>query len=134
MGRSFAGVVGIAGVLLAVACGGGTDSPTSPSSSSAGGFTAGATGSGITTYSYTTDIRPILTSDCVRCHNASQRDGGYDFSTYTGVLRAVTPGSARSPLVRQTQPGGGMYRELTGDRTSKAGIIYDWVVNSGGAQ
>jgi hypothetical protein len=92
------------------------------------------TGTGATNYTYTANVRPILTSDCTRCHNASQHDGGLDFTTYAGVVRAVTAGSDASALVRVTQPGGLMYTELTGDRTGKAGIIYDWVVHSGAAQ
>ncbi|MCX8473899.1 MAG: hypothetical protein ORN85_09655 [Sediminibacterium sp.] len=38
-------------------------------------------------YSYTTDIAPILNASCalVGCHNASSRESGYDFSSYTAA-------------------------------------------------
>jgi len=113
--------------LLLASCGGG--SPTSPSSTAVTN-----TGTGVTTYTYTTNVRPILTSDCTSCHNPTQHESGYDFTTYAGVLRAVIPGSDASVLVRVTQPGGSMYSNLSGDRSSKAGIIYDWVVRSSAAQ
>ncbi len=119
--------------LIAAACGGGADLPTAPSNSSSPSTTA-ASGTGATTYTYTADVRPILTADCTRCHNASQHEAGYDFTTYAGVRRALTPGSASSQLVRQTQPGGGMYGELSGNRAEKAGIIRDWVVSSRAAE
>jgi len=112
--------------LSIVISGCGSSSPTSPS--------IDTTGTGVTTYTYTTDIRPILTADCTRCHNTSQHEAGYDFTTYSGVLRAVTPGSAQSILVRATRSNGVMYPELSGDRVVKSQVIYDWVVSSNAAQ
>jgi len=113
--------------LTGIACG--ANSPTSPSATP-----ITATGTGATTLTYTTDVQVILSADCVRCHGSSQQSGGYNLSTYAGVLRALTAGSDLSPLVRVTQPGGLMYSNLSGNRTSKAGVIFDWVVNSKAAQ
>jgi hypothetical protein len=113
--------------LTGIACG--SSSPSAPSSTP-----VTVTGTGATTLTYTTDVQPILSADCVRCHGASQQSGGYNLSTYAGVLRALTAGSDSSSLVRVTQPGGLMYSNLSGNRTTKAGVIYDWVVNSKAAQ
>lgn len=88
----------------------------------------------MTTYTYTANIQPILASDCVSCHGPTQQQDGFTFSSYTGVLRALTPGSADSLIIHVTQPGGLMYGNLSGDRNAKAGILYDWIVNSGAAQ
>ena len=115
--------------VVVAACGG--SSPTSPSSTTA---TTGTVGTGVTTYTYTADVRSILTADCTRCHNASQHEAGYDFTSYAGVLRAVSPGNAQSILVRATSSRGIMYPELTGDRTAKSQVIYDWVVSSNAVQ
>jgi len=61
--------------------------------------------------------------------------GGNNASTtYAGVLRAVTPGDAQSILVRATSSRGVMYPELSGNRTAKSQVIYDWVVSSSAAQ
>lgn len=114
-----------AGVLVA-SCG---KSPTSPSS-----VPIDTTGAGITTYTYTNDIQPILNSDCVSCHGPSHQEKGYNFSTYAGVQRALTAGSDASVIVRVTQPQGAMYANFSGNRLTKAGMIYDWVVNSHAAQ
>ncbi len=123
--------VGLAALVLvtAIGCGG---SPSAPSGATSTPITI--TGSGVTTYTYTNDVRPILAADCFSCHGPSQQQNGLNFSTYSGVLAAVTPGSDQSRLVRVTQPGGLMYSMLSGDRNQKAGIIYDWVVNSRAAQ
>ncbi len=112
------------------ACGG--SSATSPSAVASTPITI--TGNGITTYTYTNDVRPLLASDCFACHGPQIQQNGFNFSTYNGVLAALTPGSDASPIVRVTQPGGLMYTMLSGDRNQKAGIIYDWVVNSKAAQ
>lgn len=123
---------GLATVLFAVAltsAGCGSSSPSAPSA-----VAVTITGTGISTYTYTADVAPILNADCVRCHNASQHDAGLNFTTYAGVLVAVTPGSDQSPLVRVIQPTGAMYANLTGNRNQKVQIIYDWVVNSRAAQ
>ena len=117
--------------LVVVACSGG--SPTSPSDTTATTST-GTAGTGVTTYTYTNDVRPILAADCTRCHNTSQHEAGYDFTTYAGVLRAVSPGNAQSILVRATGSRGVMYPELSGNRTAKSQVIYDWVVSSNAAQ
>jgi len=114
-------------IVIAVACGG--SSTTSPSSTA-----ITVTGSGLSTYTYTSEIRPILASDCISCHGPSQQQAGLNFNTYAGVMGVVTAGSDTSLLVRVTQPGGLMYNNLSGDRRAKAGIIYDWVVNSKAAQ
>lgn len=117
-------------VLAAAACGGG-GSVSAPTP--LGPVPITAAGTGVTTYTYTNDVRSIL-SDCTPCHNSSQRQSGFDFSSYSGVMQAVTPGSDQSLLVQVTQPQGIMYTAFTGDRTQKAGVIYDWVVNSKAAQ
>jgi hypothetical protein len=77
---------------------------------------------------YTTDIAPIMNADCVRCHGPVLHDAGYNLSTYAGVMRAVSAGSANSLLVRVTQSNGIMYPELSGNRAQKAQTIRDWVV------
>jgi len=77
---------------------------------------------------YTKDIQPIMSADCVRCHGPSRRDAGYGMSSYAGVMRAVTAGSASSMLVRVTQSNGIMYSQLSGSRATKATTIRDWVV------
>jgi hypothetical protein len=77
---------------------------------------------------YATDIAPIMNADCVRCHGPVVHDAGYNLSTYSGVMKAVTAGSANSILVRVTQSSGIMYVELSGNRAQKAQTLHDWVV------
>ena len=92
--RRFLALILILTPLLVASCGGASGSPTSPSA-----VAITVTGTGVTTYTYSANVRPILTADCTGCHNSSQHEGGYDFTTYAGVLRALTPGSEGSLLV-----------------------------------
>jgi uncharacterized membrane protein len=39
-------------------------------------------------------IIPIFQNSCASCHNSAQADGGHDFSTYTAIMKAITPGNA----------------------------------------
>jgi hypothetical protein len=118
-----------AAAAVAIGCKkGGSDTPLTPSQ-----VPVTNRGTGVTTYTYTTNIQPILV-DCLPCHGPTIQNATYNFSTYVGVLRALTPGSEASPIVKMTQPDGPMYTNITGDRFTKSGIIYDWVVNSGAAQ
>lgn len=46
---------------------------------------------------YQTDIEPLIVSNCTMsgCHNSSDREAGYDFSSYAGILNAVEAGNYR---------------------------------------
>ena len=115
-------------IALTSACGG-TASPTSPST-----VPTGSAGLGITTYTFTNDVKSIVNSDCISCHGSSRQEAGYNFTTYQGVMRAVIVGSDQSALVRATGTRGAMYAELSGNRAQKSQILYDWVVNSHAAE
>jgi Planctomycete cytochrome C len=96
------------------------DSPTSGSTSQA--------------LAYDPDLRPVFSSDCVMCHGNSRADAGYRMTTYAQVMQAVRPGNASSALVVVTQRNGSMYRYFTGNRTTRAQMVRDWVVANGAAE
>src|SRR5439155_18751823 len=112
---------------LFTACGGGNGSGTSPSTvmtpttTTSGGTTTSAGTS--TALAYVNDIKPILDSDCVVCHNPQLHENNVDLSTYASVMRVVQAGSSNSLLVRVTRSNGIMYPNLTGDRASKSEVI-----------
>ena len=123
------------GVFAASACQYGVSSPTSPAASGSSSSSTAATGStGATTLTYTANIAPILASDCTRCHGPSRQDAGVNLSTYANVMKYVSAGNAGSLLVLVTEPGGLMYSQWSGNASQKAGLVYDWVVNSGAKQ
>ena len=99
-------------------------SPTSPTTATSTTTTTTTT-VGLT---YVKDIAPIMTSDCLSCHGPSRRDAGYNFSTYAGVMAAVSSTTSSAKLVRSTQPGGVMYGQFRSNASTKAKTIYDWVV------
>ena len=127
--------LGLAAAVLSgiAACGGGQIIPTGPTQTN-------STGASIpdpttaTSLTYTSNIAPLLQSDCVMCHNSSTRGGGYDLSSYAAVMRAVTPGNANSVLVRATQPGGLMYSMMGSSAPNGAATIRRWVVDFNAAQ
>jgi len=105
---------------------------TTPSPSTAA--SSGSTTSGSTSLTYTTDVAPILNADCVRCHGLANHQAGVDLSTYQNVMRLVVAGNVNSILVLVTQPSGLMYSQFSGNRTTKATTIRDWIVSSNAAQ
>ena len=118
--------LGAFAAAFTAACGG---SPTQPDTAAPAQDPSTAT-----SLAFSADVQPILNNDCVQCHGASRQEQGYNFSTYAGVMRAVSAGSANSPLVRVTQPGGAMYSEFRGSAAAKAETIRRWVVDFRAAQ
>ena len=130
--------VWITGILFA-ACGGGAESATSPSTVTTTDTTTTSSGTTTSTgtstpLAYLNDIKPILDSDCVVCHNPQHHEENVDLSTYASVMRVVQAGSANSLLVRVTRSNGIMFPNLTGDRAPKSELIRSWVVDSRAAE
>ncbi|MBX7184899.1 MAG: hypothetical protein K1Y01_07105 [Vicinamibacteria bacterium] len=108
--------------------------PTPATTPSTGAATPTPTPTTGVTLAYTPDLQPIFASDCLVCHSDRNPLGRYSMSSYTAVMKAVTPGSASSTLVRVTQSNGSMYRYWSGDRQAKATKTRDWVVTNRAAQ
>ena len=70
----------------------------STSDSGTGGTTTQTTQSGTLWACFDRDIQPILTSSCAisGCHNSATHKDGYDFSSYTKTLSAVSSGKPAS--------------------------------------
>ena len=122
----------IATAVFLAACGGGQIIPTGPTTATSSASIPDP--STATSLTYTSNIAPILQGDCVMCHNSSLRSAGYDLSSYSAVMRAVTPGNANSVLVRATQPGGVMYSMMGASASNGAATIRRWVVDFNAAQ
>ncbi|HVJ83586.1 MAG TPA: c-type cytochrome domain-containing protein, partial [Planctomycetia bacterium] len=46
--------------------------------------------------SFKKDVAPIIQGVCVRCHNGTQKAGGFDGSTYAQVMEHIEPGKPES--------------------------------------
>jgi hypothetical protein len=79
-----------------------------------------------TQFKFAGDIQPIMNSWCVGCHSTSNAGGGYDLSTYTGVVHSVTTnrlmGSIKHSLGYSAMPQNG--NQLSGCQISK---IQSWI-------
>ena len=79
-----------------------------------------------TKFLFNEDILPILNTWCVGCHSSSNAGGGYDMSTYTGVLKSITNGRLMGTLKHSAgysaMPQNGS--QLSGCQISK---IQSWV-------
>jgi hypothetical protein len=98
------------------------------------GFPFGPTAIGTETLAYTQDIKPIFDRDCLSCHSAREARGNYSVATYGDVMAGQRPGDARSSLVVDCSPGGSMYRYFSGDATTKATMVFRWMVYFNGLQ
>jgi mono/diheme cytochrome c family protein len=83
---------------------------------------------------YVQDIKPIFDRDCLECHNSRRAEGGYSASTYAQSIDGQHAGDARSSVVVDTAPGGSMYVYFTGDATTRATLVFRWVVANDLAQ
>ena len=84
---------------------------------------------------YTQDLQNFFFADCTSsCHNDRDSRGNYSMSTYADVMKDVRIGDASCKLVVDTQPGGSMYQYFSGDRQTKAAMVFRWVVVYGAAQ
>ena len=118
------GLVLLPAALELWGCGGSATSPTAPSNS-----VTVSDPSTATSLTYSGNIAPILASDCTYCHNSSNRNGGVDLTSYSGVLRTLTPGNASSLLIQVTRPGGLMYANFRSTPAEKAETIRKWIVD-----
>jgi hypothetical protein len=98
------------------------------------GSPLGPTSLGTQPLAYVQDVKPILDADCTQCHSQRDTRGNYSVATYADVMRGQRPGDASSSLVRDSAPGGSMYRYFTGDAVTKATIIFRWMVVDNAAQ
>ncbi len=122
--KPFIALLGL--TLVAAGCGDGPSTLTSPSFSVGGGVATNPGGGA--TIGYTQDAKVLLDGSCTRCHNAVNRNGGVDLSSYVAVLRTAQPGNANSELIRQSRAGGSMFRYWRGDGAAQAEIIRRWIV------
>jgi len=54
------------------------------------------------TLTYTADIKPIISANCLNCHNGTQSESGIDLSTYSGVKSMADSGRLLGALHHQT--------------------------------
>ncbi|QDV34321.1 c-type cytochrome domain-containing protein [Tautonia plasticadhaerens] len=65
---------------------------------------------------FSTHVAPALVANCVRCHNADDRRGGFDLSTF----RALMAGADSGPVVAPDAPAESeLLRRITGEATPK---------------
>ena len=98
------------------------------------GFPLGPSAIGVQPLAYVQDIKPIFDRDCLSCHSTRDARGNYSVSTYAGVMNDQHPGDASSSVVVDCAPGGSMYRYFSGDATTKANVVFRWMVYYDAAQ
>ena len=57
---------------------------------------------GITDFSYSTAIAPLLNTNCTRCHNATTTRGGINLSNYDGVKAVAINGRLMGSIKKET--------------------------------
>jgi mono/diheme cytochrome c family protein len=77
---------------------------------------------------YVQDIKPIFDRDCLNCHGDRRAAGNYSVRSYADTIAGQRPGDASSSVVVTCSPGGSMYRYFSGDATTKANVVFRWMV------
>ncbi len=98
------------------------------------GFPFGPSAVGVQPLAYVQDIKPIFDRDCLSCHSTRDARGNYSVSTYAEVMNDQRAGDASSSVVVDCAPGGSMYRYFSGDATTKANVVFRWMVYYNAAQ
>ena len=98
------------------------------------GFPFGPSAIGVQPLAYVQDIKPIFDRDCLSCHSTRGARGNYSVSTYAEVMNDQRAGDASSSVVVDCAPGGSMYRYFSGDATTKANVVFRWMVYYDAAQ
>lgn len=98
------------------------------------GFPFGPSSIGIQALSYNQDVASILNTDCLRCHTSGDARGNYSVANYSATMNGQRAGDASSSLVVDCAPGGSMYQYFSGDRVTKATIVFRWMVYYSAAQ
>jgi hypothetical protein len=98
------------------------------------GFPFGPSAIGVQPLAYVQDIKPIFDRDCLSCHSSREARGNYSVSTYADVMNDQRAGDASSSVVVDCAPGGSMYRYFSGDATTKANVVFRWMVYYNAAQ
>jgi hypothetical protein len=57
---------------------------------------------GITVFTYSGAVAPLMTSNCTRCHNTASPRGGIDLSIYEGVKTVALNGRLLGSIKKQT--------------------------------
>jgi cytochrome c553 len=127
-------ILSVAGVILVAACASPTTqvATSQPPAATDSSVTAAPSG-GDSSMSFSSDIQPIFTTNCTRCHGDSRQSGNLMLNTYSGVMAGgrhgavVLPGKAVDSLLVQKITSGAMPKN--GNRLSDAQIklITDWI-------
>lgn len=83
----------------------------------------------ITQLTYTSDIQPILSKNCVGCHNPNGTVAKIPLDTYTNVMNYVKPKAPIDSKLIQSVDGGTMSDKLSKDELQ---LLKNWVTQ--GAQ
>lgn len=73
------------------------------------------------------DVQAIMNASCMPCHSANGRRGGYDLSTYEGILAGVTPGNSAGSRIYQSVKTGRMPRNRPPLSAEQQATIASWI-------
>jgi outer membrane lipoprotein-sorting protein len=77
------------------------------------------------------NVRALLGHNCMPCHGPAQRSGGYDLTTYDGVLQGVTPGNPPESRILQvvSPPNPSMPKMRPPLKQSEVDMVSKWIEN-----
>lgn len=73
------------------------------------------------------DVQAIMNASCMPCHSAQGRRGGYDLSTYEGIMTGVTAGNSAGSRIYQSIKSGRMPRNRPPLSADQQATIASWI-------
>jgi hypothetical protein len=78
-------------------------------------------------FSYSGRIKPFLDLWCVGCHSSTNAGGGFDLSTYQGVVNSITPNNRLSGSILQLSGYSAMPKGSTKADDCEIKAVQKWI-------
>ncbi len=82
-----------------------------------------------TTVCFDSQVMPIIYANCTEsgCHDSKTKADGYDFTTYTGIMKGVSAGNSKNSKIYSEMSSGKMPESPRKMAASQIALIKQWI-------